>query len=110
MSSPAVRYAGFEGRLGDLSTDVPASFMPTVAADWQETFTWDGEAATPTAEELRLCRLVARAHAHGRTVRFWGTPDDAGAARDAVWSKLLGAGVEQISTGDVAGLATYLAS
>ena len=110
MSSPPVRYAAFEGRLGDLNTDVPASFMPTVAADWQETFTWDGEAAMPTAEELRLRRLVARAHAHGRTVRFWGTPDDAGAARDAVWSMLLGAGVDQISTDDVEGLATYVAS
>ena len=110
MKSPAVRYAGFEGRLGDLNSDVPGSFMPTVAADWQETFTWDGEAAMPTAEELRLHRLVARAHAHGRTIRFWGTPDDAGAARDAVWSMLLGAGVDQISTDDVTGLATYLVS
>ena len=110
MSSPALRYAGFEGRLEDLNTDVPASFMPTVGADWRETFTWDGAATMPKAQELRLRRLVAKAHAHGRTMRFWGTPDDAGAARDAVWSMLLGAGVDQISTDDVAGLATYLAS
>ena len=110
MSSPAVRYAAFEGRLGDLNTDVSASFMPTVAADWREIFTWDGEAVMPAAEELRLRRLVTKAHAHGCKVRFWGTPDNVGTARDSVWRMLLDAGVDQISTDDVPGLATYVAS
>ena len=79
--SPAVRYAGFEGRLGDLNTAVSTSFMPSVAADWREIFTWDGEAVMPAAEELRLRRLVTKAHAHGCKVRFWGTPDNVGTAR-----------------------------
>lgn len=110
MRSRATRYAGFDGRLGDLSTRFPRSFMPTVAADWQETFTWDGLADMPAAEERRLRRFVTEAHAHGRRVRFWGTPDAPGPARDAVWNILLEAHVDQISTDDVAGLATYLSN
>lgn len=107
-SSP-VRYAAYEGGPGDLRRSSSPSFMPTVAADWQENFSWDGVGDMPALEELRLRGLVTEAHALGRTMRFWGTPDHAGAAREAVWSMLLDAGVDQISTDDLAELATYLA-
>ena len=83
--------------------------MPAVAADWQDSFSWDGVGRMPVLEELRLRSLVAEAHARGRTLRFWGTPDDPGDARDAVWTMLLDAGVDQVGTDDLAGLATFLA-
>ena len=75
--SASRRFAGFEGRLGDLRSRVPRAFMPAVAADWQDSFSWDGVGHMPVLEELRLRSLVAEAHARGRTLRFWGTPDDA---------------------------------
>jgi hypothetical protein len=108
MRASPRRFAAFEGRLGDLRSGVPRSFMPAVAADWQQTFSWDGVSDMPVLEELRLRSLVAEAHAAGRTLRFWGTPDEPGEARAAVWSMLLDAGVDQVGTDDLSGLATFL--
>jgi hypothetical protein len=41
-------------------------------------------------------------------VRFWGTPDDPGPARDAVWREILAVGVDLISTDDLDGLEEFL--
>jgi hypothetical protein len=41
-------------------------------------------------------------------VRFWETPDQPGADRDALWSELLDAGVDHINTDDLTGLQEFL--
>jgi hypothetical protein len=51
---------------------------------------------------------VAAAHGNGYRVRFWATPDQAGEARDAVWTELADAGVDHINTDDLAGLQQFL--
>lgn len=109
MRATPTRYAGYDGALGDLDDRMPPSFMPLVSADWSEAFTWDGTGAMPAGEERRLRHLVATAHRHGHRIRFWGTPDEPGEARDAVWRKLLDVGVDEISTDDLDGLQEFLA-
>jgi hypothetical protein len=51
---------------------------------------------------------VDQAHAADYRVRFWATPDQPGAARDAVWTELVAAGVDHINTDDLAGLDEFL--
>ncbi|MDP9694322.1 UNVERIFIED_ORG: hypothetical protein J2X79_001877 [Arthrobacter globiformis] len=41
-------------------------------------------------------------------MRFWATPDPAGAARDAMWTELLDAGVDHINTDDLPALDRFL--
>lgn len=108
MMAPAVRYAGYDGRLDDLDRGGPASFMPLVSDNWAKNFTWDGNGDMPAAEEQKLRDLVTTAHEHGYRVRFWNTPDQAGPSRDRVWSELAQIGVDQINTDDLDRLQRFL--
>ncbi len=62
----------------------------------------------PEDERGKLHAIVATAHADGRRVRFWNTPDTPGPERDAVWQELLAANVDYINTDDLSGLSTFL--
>ncbi|PUB20282.1 glycerophosphoryl diester phosphodiesterase family protein [Promicromonospora sp. AC04] len=108
MRSQAVRYAFYDGRSGDLGSGLPASLMPLVSDNWTKLFTWQGEGAMPAAERERLHAFVDQAHDAGYRVRFWATPDQAGPARDAVWTELADAGVDHMNTDDLAGLDEFL--
>jgi glycerophosphoryl diester phosphodiesterase len=110
MAAQPVRYAGYDGRLSDLDSGQPASFMPLVSDNWTQTFTWDGTGRMPADEKARLRQIVSSAHEHGYRVRFWATPDQAGPARSAVWDQLLEAGVDHLNTDDLDGLQRYLAA
>ncbi|MGW2260811.1 phosphatidylinositol-specific phospholipase C/glycerophosphodiester phosphodiesterase family protein [Streptomyces sp. NPDC001780] len=108
MEAQRVRHAFYDGRLDDLGSPAPASFAPLISANWTQTFGWLGTGAFPAAERAELRRITTAAHAHGQRVRFWGTPDTPGPARDALWNELLAAGVDHINTDDLAGLAHFL--
>ena len=108
MQAQRQRYAGYDGRLADLGSGLPASTMPLVSDNWTRHFTWQGVGPMPAAERTRLHDIVARAHAAGYRVRFWATPDVAGPARDAVWRELVAADVDQVNTDDLAGLQAFL--
>lgn len=108
MQAQRLRYAGYDGRMEDLGADVPASFAPLISDNWTNIFTWTGEGEMPAAERAELERIVETAHADGQRVRFWATPDEAGAARNEVWQVLSEAGVDHINTDDLVGLETFL--
>ncbi|AKZ54326.1 putative secreted protein [Streptomyces ambofaciens ATCC 23877] len=108
MEAQSTRHAFYDGRLKDLGTSAPASFVPLISDNWTLNFTWQGVGAFPAAERRRLRDLVGAAHARGQRVRFWATPDLAGPARDAVWTELLAAGVDHLNTDDLAGLEAFL--
>lgn len=110
MAAERVRRAFYDGRLTDLGTGAAASFMPLVSGNWNESFTWQGAGQMPVVERQKLRRTVARAHAEGRRVRFWATPDAAGPEREALWAELLTAGVDHLNTDDLAGLERFLRS
>ncbi|KOG38571.1 phosphatidylinositol-specific phospholipase C/glycerophosphodiester phosphodiesterase family protein [Streptomyces resistomycificus] len=108
MAAQTVRRAFYDGRLADLGTSAPASFVPLISDNWTLNFTWPGTGAFPDAERQKLRTITRTAHARGQKVRFWATPDVAGPARDALWSELLAADVDHLNTDDLAGLEAFL--
>jgi len=97
------RFAAIDGRLADLSSDVPTSLMPLISDRWGSHFKWRGNGEMPAEEKEKLRQIVKKAHADGRRVRFWATPED-----PAVWEELHAVGVDLINTDDLPGLRDFL--
>jgi hypothetical protein len=74
MEAQHRRLAFYEGRLDDLGTGAPASFIPLVSAIWALSFSWQGTGLFPTDERTKLRQIATAAHAEGRQVRVWATP------------------------------------
>ena len=97
------RYAGIDGRLGDLDSDLPASLMPLISDNWRIHFRARRSEAFSQENRQKLRSIVSRAHQHGRRVRFWATPES-----EELWQELLDAGVDLIGTDDLQRLSTFL--
>ncbi|WP_406166115.1 phosphatidylinositol-specific phospholipase C/glycerophosphodiester phosphodiesterase family protein [Streptomyces sp. NBC_00996] len=108
MEAQRVRRAFYDGRLADLGSAAPASFVPLISDNWTLNFTWLGDGPFPDAEREKLRGIIAAAHARRQKVRFWATPDVAGPTRDALWGELLAADVDYLNTDDLAGLEAFL--
>ncbi|MFF1449026.1 phosphatidylinositol-specific phospholipase C/glycerophosphodiester phosphodiesterase family protein [Streptomyces sp. NPDC058274] len=108
MEAQRVRRAFYDGRLTDLGSAAPASFVPLISDNWTLNFTWLGVGPFPAAEREKLRGIITTAHRRRQKIRFWATPDLAGPARDALWSELLAAGVDYLNTDDLAGLEAFL--
>ena len=103
IAAQSVRYAAIDGRPDDLKSNASASLVPLVSADWNSLFKSRWSGPLPDAERETLEKIVAQAHAQGRRLRFWNTPD-----RADVWGALIAAGVDVIGTDDLAGLRSFL--
>lgn len=101
----APRYFGIDGRLSDLDSRLPAHVMPMISDNWPSHFTWRGVGAIPDVERRKLREIVQKAHAAGRVVRFWGTPEN-----ETFWQELTKANVDLIGTDQLARLAAFLRS
>ncbi|MGW4569196.1 phosphatidylinositol-specific phospholipase C/glycerophosphodiester phosphodiesterase family protein [Streptomyces sp. NPDC004561] len=108
MEAQTERRAFYDGRLSDLGSTAPASFIPLISDNWTLNFTWAGDGPFPDAERHKLRDITAAAHERGQQVRFWATPDTAGTARDALWTELLAVGADWLNTDDLAGLQDFL--
>ncbi|MGW2704937.1 phosphatidylinositol-specific phospholipase C/glycerophosphodiester phosphodiesterase family protein [Streptomyces sp. NPDC001340] len=108
MEAQTERRAFYDGRLADLGTAAPASFAPLISDNWTLNFTWLGARPFPDGERQKLRDITGAAHARGQQIRFWATPDTAGAARNALWTELLAGGVDYLNTDDLAGLEAFL--
>jgi hypothetical protein len=108
MRSQQVRYAGCDGRLTDLDSEVPADLLPMISDHWGRNFAWRGDGPMPPEERKKLDEIVRKSHAKGRLVRFWATPDAPSPARETLWKELLSAGVDLINTDDLEGLRRFL--
>src|SRR5262249_48604393 len=87
------RRAAIDGRPPDLDVTDPAHLIPWVSTRWGSLFKWQGQGPMPEDEQAKLREFVRKAHAHGRLVRFWATPEN-----PAVWEALLAAGVDLVNT------------
>jgi hypothetical protein len=98
-----VRYAGIDGRPGDLPGTDPAHLMPMISASWGSQFAWRGEGEIPEGQRKKLRDFVAKAHKQGRLVRFWATPE-----KPALWRELRAAKVDLINTDRLEELRAFL--
>jgi hypothetical protein len=103
ITAEKVRYAGIDGRPPDLDATVPGHLIPWVSARWGSLFQWKGDGPMPEAELAKLRDFVAKAHKHGRLVRFWATPES-----PVFWEQLLAAGVDLINTDQLPELRKFL--
>ena len=103
LAAQPVRYAALDGRIDDLSANPAAVLVPWVSDNWQKVFTWKWSGPMPAADATKLAALVTQAHAQGRRLRFWNTPDTPEA-----WRLLTDAGVDLINTDHLTGLRDFL--
>lgn len=87
------RFAGFDGREGDVWSDLPVEAMPWVSESWSKLFKWRGDRPMPEDEREKLSKFIGLSHTKGRLVRFWGVPE-----REDVWQELLDHRVDIIGT------------
>jgi len=107
MEQQRVRYAAYDGRLGDLGVVTDQTFVPLISDNWTKNFTWRGIGPMPEAEREKLRDIVETAHANGQRVRFWATPEES-PQREAVWRELLAAQVDLINTDHLDALQDFL--
>ena len=105
FAGESIRYAAYDGELSDLDSKEPADLIPWISSNWTRSFSWRGIDRMPDAERTKLKEIVAKAHQHGRRVRFWGSPD-----QPTFWRELLEDGVDLINTDNLAGARKFLTS
>lgn len=98
------RWAGIDGRLTDLESELPPHLMPWISDNWTKNFKWNGEGPMPMEERRKLDSIVKQAHQRGRRLRWWAAPD-----REEAWKVFVDADVDLINTDNLAGLAKTLA-
>lgn len=105
MLEESIRYAAFDGRLGDLDDagDLPVSFMPLVSANWMQIERWYGAGDLSDEGLSRLKTAVDKAHAQGRKIRFWATSDN-----QRVWEVLYENGVDLLNADDLPAVQEFL--
>ncbi len=102
ISAQSLRYVALDGRIEDLATNPPVTLVPWVSDNWTKVFTWKWTGPMPEADRTKLRDLVTQAHAQGRRIRFWNTPDTPEA-----WRLLRDANVDLINTDHLAALRDF---
>jgi len=103
ITAPLVRRAGIDGRPGDLDSGAPTYEIPWISESWRPMFRWRGDGPIPEEEKAKLREFTAKAHKHGRLVRFWATPENA-----ILWKELRADGVDLLNTDKLADLRAFL--
>jgi tetratricopeptide (TPR) repeat protein len=103
IAATKTRYAGIDGRVGDLESNAASHLIPLISDQWGSHFKWRGSGPMPDDERRKLAEIVQKAHEGGRRVRFWATPEN-----PAVWAELQAAEVDLIGTDELATLRRHL--
>lgn len=98
-----IRYAALDGEFADLDGKQAAALTPWVSIKWKDHFKWDGSGTMTTEERYQLRKLVQKAHAQNRRIRFWGTPDN-----PVFWQTMLSTKVDLINTDHLAGFESFI--
>ncbi len=108
MKSQTLRFAGFDGRLKNLDSEISPLLMPVVSDNWGRHFKWNGTGEIPVDEKNKLHSLTSKAKSNGYILRFWATPNKTEEQRTAIWKELSNAGVGLIGTDYLKELQQYL--
>jgi len=101
-----VSYPAFIWFDGILSKTYAPKVLPKIVmmSDDFKTFShWNGEGELPVADKAKLTELITKAHAQGKTVRFWDAPDVPNA-----WHTFMQLGVDYINTDKIEELRAYM--
>ncbi len=98
LFSDTLRYVALDGRIDEERSRWSTDVMPLVSIDWE---TLGGSSTDERMVEAR--GIVEIVHREGRTVRFWGTPD-----QERVWASLIAIGVDYVGTDDAGRLQRML--
>ena len=108
MKSQKIRYAGFDGRMENLDSDISPDLMPVVSDNWNKYFKWDGTGKMPKAEKEKLNEYANKAKSKGYILRFWATPNQTPEQRISVWKELKNSGVGLIGADNLKELQQFL--
>lgn len=97
------KIAALDGRPQELGKGIPSAAMPVVSDNYSKFLTWKGNGPVPTEELQQLRRFIASAHAEGKKVRLWATPDT-----PTLWDFLADEGVDLINTDKLPELNQFL--
>lgn len=99
-----VQLVGIDGRPNDIGKDYPANFMPVISDNYRRHLSWRGKKGEPQTEEFeKLKSWIAAAHAEGKLVRLWASPEN-----EKVWLKLRELGVDLLNTDRLSDLKDFL--
>ena len=98
-----VNYAGIDGRPSHLGLGFSAERMPVISTNYKRVLNWRGGKPIPKEELQKLKALVNEAHAEGKKVRLWASPE-----RIDVWEVLYDVGVDLINTDKLEELKAFL--
>ena len=101
MMNEAVRFVTYDGRIADLTAEVPANFISLISANWENHFEWRGLGSLSDRDRVQLAQIVEATHRSGYRLRFWNTPAPESRSLDDVWSQLLNAGVDVMNIDDL---------
>ncbi|MGH1336642.1 MAG: hypothetical protein ACRBFS_10985 [Aureispira sp.] len=87
-------YWQLDGRWHHLESS--NQLVPRISQPYRGSFSWKGQGEQPEVERQLLDSLVQRAHAVGKTLRFWGVPNNTG-----LWKAFKRAGVDWIQVDDL---------
>lgn len=99
-------YPSFIGFDGDLNSEYPVKALSRIvmmSADLKKYTVWNGKGIVVASQWDTLQRLVRRAHALKKPVRFWATPDFPNA-----WYQLMRLQIDYINTDSIKALADFL--
>jgi alkaline phosphatase len=102
ISSDSIRIANIDGRISDTAQIVSNVLVPRISIPWKKYFLWNGAGEMPKEEMNTLKSLVEKVHMSGKTIRFWGAPDNYG-----IWKTLLSEGVDWINTEQLKAFADF---
>lgn len=96
-------YIWFDGLVGTSYNKETLSHIAVMGDNFINYTRWNGHGDMPAKELELLKKAVAKAHAHGKRIRFWNVPDF-----DEGWKKSIELGVDFINTDSIKALAEYL--
>ncbi len=108
MKSQKIRYAGYDGRIEDLDSDISSDLMTVVSDNWVKCFKWDGKGKMPETDKQKLAEFVKIAISKGYILRFWNTPNQTAEQRIAVWKELKDSNIGLIGTDNLQDLQIFL--
>lgn len=99
-------YPSFIWFDGELQKEYPAEVLARIvmlSSDFKNYTQWNGKSTLPAAQRDTMQQAIGHAHTLGKTVRFWGAPDNKN-----TWRQLMGLKVDYINTDKIKVLSDFM--